>query len=290
MPASGRWPALEQLLAAHHAGPPRTRSLIITVYGDAIGPRGGETALPALLTLMRRLGFTDGVVRTALSRLTADGWLDRIRTGRMSFYRLAARGLQEISVATPRIYGPLSRPWNGQLRIVLADAGTDRIKLDHAGYALVAPGVLIAPDYAAVPSDVLYLLAGGEPEAVRSVAGRVWPLSTLAATYSAFVEQFTPMLQGAACLAPLDAMGARVLLIHQYRRIILRDPHLPAALLPTPWPGDAARWLSKDLYSALAPASEQWLDALENASGPLPRGPDPLTRFSDGDRQPAAPA
>ena len=284
MSASGRWPALEQLLAAHNAGPPRTRSLIITVYGDAIGPRGGETALPPLLTLMRRLGLADGVVRTALSRLTAEGWIDRRRTGRTSYYRLAALGVRESATATPRIYGPLSTPWGGQLRLVVADTGTDRVQLERAGYAIVAPGVLVAPDYAHAPDDALHLLAGGEPDAVRSLAARVWPLAALAMAYSSFLDRFTPVLAEAPRLGPLEAVAARVLLIHEYRRIILRDPHLPPALLPTEWPGHAARQTCKSLYRAVATASEQWLDTLDNASGPLPRGPDPLCRFSDGDR------
>ncbi len=290
MTAPGRWPALERLLAAYRAGPPRTRSLIITVYGDAISPRGGETALPALLTLMRRLGLADGVVRTALSRLTADGWLERTRMGPTSFYRLAEWGLRESAAATPRIYGPLSQPWGGQLRLVLADGGTDRASLDRTGYALVAPGVLVAPDYAEPPTDALCLLAGGEPGALQALTERAWPLDALATAYAMFLEKFEPLAADAAHLAPLDAMVARTLLVHEYRRVILRDPHLPAALLPAGWPGHSARRVCTALYAALVPASEQWLDTRENASGPLPRGPDPLSRFSDGDKRRAAPA
>lgn len=283
MPAApGRWPALERLLAARGAGAPRTRSLIVTLYGDAVSPRGGEVALPAVLTLTRRMGLADGVVRTALSRLTADGWLERTRFGRSSFYRLDAKGVQEVAVATPRIYGPLSQPWNGRLRVVLADAGTDRAHLDRAGYALVAPGVLVAPDSADPPADALCLLAEGEPRVVRSLAERAWPLAALGASYSTFLERFTPSTMEAPGLAPLEAMATRVLLIQDYRRAVLRDPHLPAALLPDAWPGHAARDLCVRLYAVLASASEQWLDTLENVSGPLPRGPDPQHRFSGG--------
>ena len=274
----------------HRAGPPRTRSLIITIYGDAISPHGAELALPALLTLMRRLGLADGVVRTALSRLAAEGWLDRTRIGRTSFYRLAARGLREVADATPRIYGPLSPAWNGQLRLVLAEASTDRESLNNAGYALIAPGVLIAPNFAVPPDDALCLLAGGEPEVMRAVAARAWPLATLENLYLGFLTQFTPLLRDVQNLMPLAAMAVRVLLIHEYRRIAFRDPHLPAALLPDMWPGHPTRRLCADLYASLAPASEQWLGTLENASGPLPQGPDPMHRFSDGDRLRAEPA
>jgi len=283
MAAPGRWPALTELLAAHGAGPPRTRSLIITLYGDALNPRGGEAALPSILTLMRRVGLTDGVVRTALSRLTAEGWLDRTRTGRTSFYRLAAHGAHEFAAATPRIYGPLSQPWNGQLRIVLADAATDRSSLEHAGYALIAPGVLVAPDYAEPPADAVSLLAIGDTAAVQSIANRAWSLAALANAYSEFSAKFTPLTDEAAALPPLEATVARVLLIQEYRRVALRDPHLPTALMPSSWPGNLARRLCAMLYAALAPASERWLDDVKNVSGPLPKGPDPLLRFAASD-------
>ena len=40
----------------------------------------------------------------------------------------------------------------------------------------------------------------------------------------------------------------RTLLIHEYRRVLLRDPRLPAALLPLDWPGAAAFALCRDFY------------------------------------------
>ena len=123
----------------------------MTVYGDAIAPRGGEIALAALLELMAALGVTEGVVRTAVSRLARDGWLEGHRAGRRSFYRLSRRGLQETVDAGPRIYGPLDQAWGGKLRLAFAEAGVERTLLERAGYALLAPGVLVAPDTALTP-------------------------------------------------------------------------------------------------------------------------------------------
>ena len=61
--------------------PIRAGTLIITVYGDAIAPRGGALTLKSLQEIMRELRLESGVVRTALSRLVAEGWLDRHRGG-----------------------------------------------------------------------------------------------------------------------------------------------------------------------------------------------------------------
>jgi len=276
---------LAGLLAALRAAPSRTGSVIATVYGDAIAPRGGEVALASLLELMAALGAGDGVVRTAVSRLTRDGWLDRQRTGRRSFYRLSSRGVQEFADAVPRIYGPLSGPWNGQFRLVFAEAGVERTMLERAGYALLAPGVLVAPDTAlAPPPGTPALLGAGTPKTMQAIAARAWPVAQVGAGYQRLVGLFDNVAAVADSLPPLDALAARVLLIHEYRRVALRDPHLPAGLLPADWPGVPARALCARLYAVLAPASECWLDAAENRSGPLPRGPDPLDRFSGGGR------
>ena len=274
---------LSTLLAALRDAPSRTGSVIITVYGDAVAPRGGEIALASLLELMGRIRAGDGVVRTAVSRLMRDGWLNRHRIGRRSFYRLAPRGLQEFADATPRIYGRQDSPWTGQLRLVFAEAGVERSMLEAAGYALLAPGLLAAPDSALVPPPgLLALLATGNADSLRTLAARTWPVGRIARGYAMFSNLFLPLAEDAAGLNDLDAMAARVLLVHEYRRIALRDPRLPLALLPVGWPGVEARELCIRLYGILAPASERWLDTAENRSGTLPRGPDPATRFSGG--------
>ncbi|HEY0850622.1 MAG TPA: phenylacetic acid degradation operon negative regulatory protein PaaX, partial [Bradyrhizobium sp.] len=71
--------------------PSRTGSIIITVFGDAIVPRGGSVALGTLLEFFATIDVDSSVVRTAMSRLTADGWFEREKVGRNSFYRLVQR-------------------------------------------------------------------------------------------------------------------------------------------------------------------------------------------------------
>lgn len=278
---------MDRLLAAWRAEPSRTGSLIISAYGDAIVPRGGEVGLADLIDLLGGLGIGGGVVRTAVSRLLRDGWLERHRMGRNSFYQLAEPGRAVFAEAARRIYGPLDTPWGGRFRLALPDAGADRAGLEAAGYVLLAPGVLVAPDSAVAPGPgALHLLASGEGETMRAVAARAWPLERVATRYKAFLDLFAPL--SVTAFAPAEALRARVLLIHEYRRAALRDPHLPAALLPPGWPGVAARRVCKQLYAALLQRSESALDTMTNRSGPLPKpGPDLFSRFSDGDTRPA---
>lgn len=275
------------MLAAWRTEPSRTGSLIISIYGDAIVPRGGEVGLADLIALLEGLGIGSGVVRTAVSRLLRDGWLERHRVGRNSFYGLAEQGRSVFAEAAQRIYGPPGTPWDGQFRLALPDTGADRAGLEAAGYVLLAPGVLVALNSESGPG-ALHLTASGEGETMRAVAMRAWPLQRISDRYGAFLDLLGLLSQDAPDLAPADALRARVLLIHEYRRAALRDPHLPAALLPPDWPGTAARTRCATLYASLLTRSEFALDSMADRSGPLPRpGPDLFSRFSDGDTQPA---
>ena len=55
--------------------PLRGGSLIITVFGDAILPRGGSIWLGSLIKLVQPLGLSERLVRTSVFRLAQDGWL-----------------------------------------------------------------------------------------------------------------------------------------------------------------------------------------------------------------------
>src|SRR3954469_1894324 len=83
--------------------PSRTGFIIITVFGDAIVPRGGSVWLGTLLEFFKSLDIESGVVRTAMSRLAADGWLERTKIGRSSFYRLLQKRRENLFFRTKNI-------------------------------------------------------------------------------------------------------------------------------------------------------------------------------------------
>src|SRR3989442_4653430 len=85
-------PTLASIVELLKREPSRTGSIVISVFGDAIVPRGGSVWLGTLLKFFETLDIDSSVVRTAMSRLTADGWFEREKVGRNSFYRLGARG------------------------------------------------------------------------------------------------------------------------------------------------------------------------------------------------------
>jgi len=82
-----------------------------------------------------------------------------------------------------------------------------------------------------------------------------------------------------------SAFLLRVLLIHDYRRLLLRDPELPDVLLPTGWPGQQARMLCREIYRRLLTPSERHLDRhFQLADGHTPEAsPALLERFREAD-------
>lgn len=278
--------ALNAILDHVRAEPSRTWSIIITIYGDAIVPRGGSVWLGTLSAFFKALGISDGVVRTAVSRLASDGWLERTKVGRNSYYRLAEKGRDTFRHATAHIYSLNAPAWAGHFDMLMAENGA-RAALEAAGFGSPAPGVWIAPGGTVVPAEAegaLRLAAGGDEAANRALAARSWPLEATGEAYGRFLEAFGPLrvaLASGQVLSDLDCLVARVLLIHEYRRIVLRDPVLPAEILPADWPGAAARALCAQVYGALLEGSERWLDenAADETGAPLPRSEEVWRRF-----------
>ena len=60
----------------------------------------------------------------------------------------------------------------------------------------------------------------------------------------------------------------------EHRRILLKDPVLPAALLPEDWLGPAALELTANIYRRIVPAADRFLlSNLETWSGSVPPPP-----------------
>ena len=105
---------------------------------------------------------------------------------------------------------------------------------------------------------------------------RAWDLARIAADYRKFLRRFGAVIERFRRASPDDhdpqqCFVVRTLLIHEYRRVLLRDPRLPVALLPLDWPGAAAYALCRDFYRLTHRCAERHLAAvLEGPHGALP--------------------
>ena len=277
--------------------PMRAGSLIVTIYGDAIVPRGGALWLGSLLDMMAGFGVEPGLVRTAVSRLVADGWFARARIGKQSHYRLSQWGAAEFAAATTRIYRGFEPPWSGEIEVAViatADAGeraAHRDRMLHAGYGQAAANVMVRPHTDAVgggataSDDIIVLVTRPQNIAkLRSLANACWQLDHQEMAYRQFLQAFGPLageIGTGVHLTDAQAFQLRILLIHDWRRIVLRDPLLPHAMLPADWPGIRAVDLVSSAYRQILAGSERWLDRhAVNEDGPLPRPEGLKQRFS----------
>jgi phenylacetic acid degradation operon negative regulatory protein len=279
-PATPLEPAVAALIRHFRRQRPlRGGSLIISIFGDSIAPRGGSLSLASLIALAQPFGLTERLVRTSVARLAQDGWLEAERHGRLSFYRLAKPGRARFEEATRRIYSENPRDWHCRWTLVLlpkgASARRERLREEMLwlGYGQLAPGLLVHPERELeearrqmrelMPGHVTVLQAvtGDEAEDRRIVATS-WDLSELSRGYRRFVELFQPVDESLAAGERLSARSAfvvRTLLIHQYRKIHLRDPLLPSSLLPADWVGTEAYELCRALYARVFAAADAHL-------------------------------
>jgi phenylacetic acid degradation operon negative regulatory protein len=265
----------------HERTPIRAGSLIVTVFGDAVVPRGGVLSLASLHEIMRAFRISDTLVRTALSRLVSEDWFERWKVGRNSYYRLTPRGQGAFAQATQRIYAGPPQEWEGAFDLLLLEnaqeRGVLRTELSEVGYGSLGPDLLIAATPAARAAGAFLRLSAAPadlPTAQRLVE-RAWPLAEIESRYRRFVDAYSgtlAALERGAGFTNLDALLVRILLIHDYRRAVLRDPLLPSQLLPQPWAGAAARTLCGTIYKTLLPAAERWIDThAQDDKGPLPK-------------------
>lgn len=246
----------------------RVWSLIVTFFGDAIVPRGGAVSARTVSLVMERLGIGEGAVRTAFSRLAADGWVIREKVGRFSYYRLAREVAETFRAASTRIYAahtnsvPSPQRWLVAIRDMDAPGAFSFDPGDDAAAVWLVPD----PDDATIGEfgkrDCV-TIAGALKNVPAWVRERAAP-AHLAEGFRQLNLDFSPLRQNPPA-SPLDAIATRCLLIHEWRRQLLRLPNAPAALYPESWPWDVRLFVA-ELYHELLLPSERWLDA--HASGP----------------------
>lgn len=276
---------------------PRAKSLIVTVYGDAIGPHGGTVWLGNLIGLMEPLGLSERMVRTAVFRLIKDEWLKATPIGRRSTYGLTETGWRRFEAAYRRIYAPLEIAWDGDWHLVLILSGglpaerrdLLRRELIWQGFGNVGPNLLAHPNADATElaatldglglSDQVVVMKSRHVrprhgQALKELVRESWDLDGLSQGYEGFLARFKPVQEALAGGEKADSVTAfrlRILMLHDFRRVLLKDPLLPGELLPERWMGAQARSLCRDIYLRLhAGTEEQLLSGLETAEGPLP--------------------
>jgi phenylacetic acid degradation operon negative regulatory protein len=263
----------------------QARSALFDLYGDYLGSRGGQAQVAALVRLLAPLGIAAPAVRTAVSRMVGQGWLEPVRLHGSPGYRLTGKAARRLDEAARRIYRTAELPWSGRFDLVVLTPPTSRAargrlsahlaflgygRLDQATWVAPRPGPEIDTVLAeaSVRFDRFTASHAGSADGAKALVRRAWDLAALAEAYRRFLAEFGPVILAVADHnGPAQAYAARFRLVHAWRTFLFSDPQLPASLLPQHWPGHAAAAFFDQHEARLRPAADQFVEACLDQTG-----------------------
>ncbi|WP_151987469.1 PaaX family transcriptional regulator [Acinetobacter oleivorans] len=273
-------------------------SLISTIFGDSVLHRGGNISLASVIQLLELFGFNDRAVRTSVFRLVKNDWLCSDKIGRTSFYRITDSSRSTYLQAEQRIYNDQMKEWDHYWDLILMSSLDTENKallkkeLEWLGFANISTNLMAYPGCNRIELQRLLVdlnmseqvvvfkaetlqLFNNSVDTIGRMLRTNWPIDELRQRYLQFLDIFREigvlLMQENEQLEPVQAFQIRTLLIHYYRRILLKDPALPLELLPTDWPAISARTLSMNIYKKVfEPADEYFLSVAATAEGPMP--------------------
>ncbi len=250
----------------------RVWSLIMTFFGDAVVPRGGAISARTIQLVMQRFHITPGAVRTAFSRLTNDGWVIREKYGRNSFYRLSETGYDPFAAANDRIYAVPSKAQSSNRLVIaiapntLMDSKTTKIQSAPPSVQLFNPNDLNIDKRRSQG----WFILDAEPRFIPDWVHTELVPQDLTDAFEELTRQFKNVSVG----TQIDALALRTLLIHEWRRFLLRTPIIPRGVLPDDSPIRQCRMQVMETYKSCLDLSEEWLTL--NGQGPDGALPAPL--------------
>src|SRR4051812_6608544 len=248
----------------------QARSALFDLYGDHLRHRGGVAPIAALVRLLAPLDIAAPAVRTAVSRMVRQGWLQAVDSDNVRGYGLSERATRRLDEAAARIYR--HRPveaWDGCWSIAIVSHSADRTTrerlhraMEYLGYRHLQTDAWIAPRPAAELDSVVE--AEGLPVTAfhgehvgdqEAIVRRLFRPTELAADYRRWFDDAQALVGSADATDPENAFAARSRLLHEWRKFLFRDPGLPLELLPDDWPGeDAAAYFDAE-SARLLPAA-----------------------------------
>jgi phenylacetic acid degradation operon negative regulatory protein len=273
------------------------KSLVSTFFGDVVAANDGHAWVQTVFAALELLGVNDRLVRTTLFRLREEDWLAATRSGRKSYYQLTELGDSQARRAERLIYYSDTSDWDGSWTLVFLvvqslDAELRREleqQLSWIGFGPVTKRVWAHPssNIEPVAERINRLGLRGKVIAMRceniqnvelgldiddrELAAMCMPVSEVETAYTQFIQDFSPLLdeQGQLTMQGGNAemLSLRLLMMDEYRRAILRDPHLPMQLLPDNWVGYEAFILCGKIYRQIYQAANVHYQHLQHNAG-----------------------
>jgi phenylacetic acid degradation operon negative regulatory protein len=251
----------------------QARSALFDVYGDHLRARGSQAPVAALVRLLDPVGIAAPAVRTAISRMVMQGWLEPVQLDSGRGYRTTARANRRLDETGHRVYRRAAPAWDGHWHLAFVTAPASRAArarlragLTFIGYAELADNVWVSPFERA---ELTSVLDREDASASTARADRfdpapigAWDLEALRRAYDGWLDASGDLVEqhlGAHEDTDEAAFAARFHLVHEWRKFLFTDPGLPEALLPADWPGHAAAELFAAEAGRLKPGADQFV-------------------------------
>lgn len=271
---------MDDQLRRRSVGAPAARSLLLTILGEYVLPRGDAVWQETLVGALVSVGYTQHAARQALARTVRDGWLETSRHGRRARVSLSPHTVGLLRTGAERIYS-FGSPWrwDGRWLVLVLRVPEARREVRHqvrtrlawAGLGSMGGGVWLTPHVereselreaireAPAAEATSFVAELGSMGTAVAVAAAAWDLDQVRAQYEAFIEDF-------AAIRPSSGEAffrMQTLLVHAWRKFPFLDPDLPSELLPAGWPRRRAHDLFTGRHARWAAPARDHLEELE---------------------------
>ena len=251
----------------------QARSALFDVYGDHLRARGSQAPVAALVRLLDPVGIAAPAVRTAISRMVMQGWLEPVQLGGGRGYRTTARANRRLDETGQRVYRRDAPAWDGHWHLAFVTppasrAARSRLRagLTFIGYAELADNVWVSPferdELTSVVDREAAVATTARADRFDPPPTGAWDLDALRRAYDGWLQASDDLVEqhlGAHEDADEAAFAARFHLVHEWRKFLFSDPGLPEALLPRDWPGRAAAELFASEAVRLKPGADRFV-------------------------------
>lgn len=261
-------------------GPPAARSVLLTVLGEYVLPRGEGVWQATLVEALGVLGYSSQTARRALTRSAKAGWLRSERHGRRTQVHLTDEAANLLSSGAARIYS-FGRDWSWDGRWLLVVLRVPersrevrhklRAQLAWAGLGSLGGGLWLTPhtdreaEIAATVStepaaEMLSFHAElGELGDLAEVVETAWDLAAVVDQYDQFIHDFADVRPQ----TPQACFRMQTTMVHAWRKFPFLDPDLPTELLPVKWPRRQAYEIFQDRHERWAKRAGEYFETLE---------------------------
>jgi phenylacetic acid degradation operon negative regulatory protein len=224
----------------------------MTMLGAYLEPRTAVVWSGGLVTALTYFGNTSTGSRVALSRFVQRGLAERVKRGRLVFYRLTDRCLHLLEDGDQRIFS-LGQPvaeatsWTIVWHALPDSHKAERTQLVRQlrfhGFGQLQDNTWLSPcDYAVEVRELVSLLGvtdrvtifRAQPDdhvETGPLIKHLWQLDVVAARYRAFAAHYRPLTRRSA-ISDKDAFVSCTEMMHAFRAFSSIDPELDESWIP----------------------------------------------------------